>query len=144
MPQSYPNIPLYLLLNKQHFEQASDLVISTFAIDLSFAHEYLSQFKNDLSLHLSYAKAEEGVLEYLNHSGIGTLNLYKTPTQNFQSQKEILIHTPDATITILTSSNLTKEGLSDELSEHWYSDDYDDYLSQKRRFILWNYKNDRK
>lgn len=144
MPLSYPNIPLYLLLNKQHFEQASELVISTFSIDLSFAHEYLSQFRKDLSLHLSYVKAEEGLLEFLTQSEIGALYLYKAPTQNFPSQKEILIHTPDATISILTSSNFTKEGLSDELSEHWYSDDYHDYSTQKRRFIQRSYKNGRK
>ena len=144
MPQSYPNIPLYLLLNKQHFEQASELVISAFAIDLSFTHMYLSNLRKDLSLHLSYVKAEVRVLDFLKNTGIGTINLYKAPTQNFPSQKKILIHTPDSTITILTSSNLTKDGISDELSEHWYSDDYHDYSSQKRSFILWSYKNGRK
>ena len=144
MPQSYPNIPLYLLLNKQHFEQASELIISTFAIDLSFAHEYLSQFRKDLSLHLSFVQAEEGLLDFLTQSGIRALSLYTGPTQNFPSQKEILIHTPDATISILTSSNFTKEGLSDELSEHWYSDSYHDYSTQKRRFFLRSHKNGRK
>lgn len=144
MPQSYPNIQLYLLLNKQHFEQASELVISTFAIDFSFAQLYLSELRKDLSLHLSYVKAEEGVLDFLNHTEFGSINLYKAPMQNFRSQKEILIHTPDATISILTSSNFTKEGLSDELSEHWYSDSYHDYSTQKRRFFLRCYKNGRK
>lgn len=139
MPQSYPNIPLYLLLNKQHFEQASELVISAFAIDLSFTHMYLSNLRKDLALHLSYVKAEEGILDFLNHTGIATINLYKAPTQNFLPQKEILIHTPDSTITILTSSNLTKDGISDELSQHLYSDDYLDYSTHKRRFILRSY-----
>ena len=139
MPLSYPNIPLYLLLNKRHFEQASELVISAFAIDLSFAQLYLSNLRKDLSLHLSYVKAEEGVLDFLNHSGIGSINLYKASTRKFPSQKEILIHTPDATITILTTSNFTKKGLSDELSQHLYSDDYLDYSSHKRRFILRSY-----
>lgn len=105
---------------------------------------YLSNLRKDLSLHLSYVKAEVRVLDFLKNTGIGTINLYKAPTQNFLPQKEILIHTPDSTITILTSSNLTKDGISDELSEHWYSDDYHDYSSQKRRFILRSYKNGRK
>lgn len=139
MPLSYPNIPLYLLLNKEHFEQASELVISAFAIDLSFAHVYLSNLRKDVSLHLSYVMAEEGLLEFLTQSEIGTLYLYKTSTRKFPSQKEILIHTPDATITILTTSNFTKKGLSDELSQHLYSDDYLDYSTHKRRFILRSY-----
>ena len=139
MPQSYPTIPLDLLLNKQHFEQASELVISTFAIDLFFAQVYLSQLRKDLSLHLSYVKAEEGLLEFLNQSKIGALYLYKASTRNFPSLKEILINTPDAAISILTSSNFTQKGLSDELSEHCYSDDYLDYSTHKRRFFLRSY-----
>lgn len=144
MPLSYQNIPLKLLLKTRPFEQASELIIHTFSIDLHFAQVYLRNMRDDLFLHLNYVKSQEGVLEFLNQSPIDTQCLVKASSKNFTFQKGILIHTPESTFSILTTSNFTKEGIADEHGCHLYSEDPFDYSNYRKHFILRSFKNGEK
>lgn len=144
MPLSYQNIPLELLLNKAHFEQASELTISTSSIDLHFVQVYLATLRNDLTIKIAYSESEKGALKFLTQSTYRRYYFLKLPAQNFLHQKELLIQTPNTKISILTSAPFTKKGIVDTFSCHLYSDDPIDYSNYKKQFIFRSFKKRKK
>ena len=140
MSQSYTNLPLQVFLNRKEFTTASEICISTFALDITFVKHYLSELRKDVILFVDYVKIDESALKYLNQAKIGKLKLFKIPPSSMRSEKEILIVSPESFLTLLTSSNLTREGLEDEYSQHLIGTTKQNYVANKIQFILRRHK----
>jgi hypothetical protein len=136
MSQSYSNLPLQCLLNKNEFNSATEICISTYALDMTFINTYLTDLRKDVILFVDYAKTEEEVLEYFNKAKIGKLKLFRIPSPAIRSRKEILIRTRESFLSLLTSSNLTQIGLEDEFGQHLHSCSQLNYSVKKIQFVL--------
>jgi len=140
MSQSYTNLPLQVCLNKHAFNSATEICISTFALDITFVKHYLTELRKDVIIFVDYAKIDEDALEYLNKGEIGKLKLFKIPASAMRCRKEILIRSPESFLTLLTSSNLTQAGLEDKYGQHVLATTRQNYVVKKIQFILRRHK----
>jgi hypothetical protein len=133
MRHLYSQIPLHLLLDQEYFQQASEIFLTSFALDIHFAETYLSSLRPDAKLYVVVENMEDEVLQYLKRPGVCGFQYFQNTRKLMLGFKHILIKSVDSSVSIITTVNFTQSGLKDDFGRHRFSvvESEFDYLKKK-------------
>lgn len=135
MHHKYNQIPLSFLLKKEEFQQATEIYLTAFDLDLHFAQTYLSSLQSDAKLYVVVDRMEEGVLQFLQRAEACSFQYFITTQKRMLGFKDILMGTGDSYLSICTTSNFTQMGLDDGNGKHRYSDVESEFNLLKRKYF---------
>lgn len=138
MAITYEQIPLHLLIKKEDFEQAEEIYLRAFTVDIHFAKTYLARLPTKAKLRILVERADPQVLEFLQRQGTCRYQYLQLKDRKLLGYKELLIQTPKSKYLILTSSNFTVQGLEDENARHRFSENESEFQLLQRKYLLRN------
>ena len=135
----YEGIPLRFVLQPEYFSTASEIYLTSEALDLHFAEIYLKNLKPGAKLRIAVrSPLNRELLEFiddLTHIASPFFDYLRT---KYSLRNEILIKdTEDRTTIISSSSPLTQKGLFlDFHTKHSISEEPEEYRYLKKMFVL--------
>lgn len=133
MRHLYSQIPLHLLLEKEYFQHASEIYLTSFVIDIHFTKTYLCSLRPDAKLYMVVENMEDEVIQYLKRPGACAFQLFQNTRKQMLGFKHILIKSGDSSVSIISTVNFTQLGLKDDFVRHRFSvvESEFDYLKKK-------------